>query len=139
MAQSTALLAGDILLSDAYLLLSKVAVADEFLRPAIKIFANGVFEVVGGELLDSESGFLNSVSAEVIARYKTASYSFISPITMGATLGGASQHEVRLLKQFSEYLGVGYQLRDDLLGVFGDGEKTGKVLQQTSSKASRRT
>jgi geranylgeranyl pyrophosphate synthase len=128
MSLSAALLAGDVLLSDSYRLLSEVDRPQSLVNQAIQILGNGVFEVVGGELLDTESAFLpaGSVRAEVVARFKTASYSFISPITMGAVLAGAPAHEIRLLRQFAEYLGVGYQLRDDLLGVFGDTTKIGK-------------
>lgn len=130
MALSSSLLAGDVLLSDAYHFLSRVDTTPDRLMQAVTIFSSGVFEVVGGELLDTESSFLKDtvISAETIARFKTASYSFISPITTGAVLGGASVSDVQMLRQFSEYLGVGYQLRDDLLGVFGNPAQTGKSV-----------
>lgn len=128
MSQSAAILAGDVLISDSYRLLSKVDRPPEVITKAMTIFSNGIFEVVGGELLDTESAFLPDgiISAEVVARYKTASYSFISPLTMGALLAGASEEQTNYLHQYAEYLGVAYQLRDDLLGVFGDEAKTGK-------------
>ena len=129
MTESAALLAGDVLLSDAYQLLSESQVEKSRLTQATAIFSHSVFEVVGGELLDTENSFLGDdehISAKTIARYKTASYTFISPLTIGAVLGGASAEELQLLKQFSEYVGLGYQLRDDLLGVFGDTTVTGK-------------
>ncbi len=139
MSQSAALLAGDALLSESYRLLSEINLSQSVVAQAVQILSNGVFEVIGGELLDTENAFLpvGSVSAAVIARFKTASYSFISPITMGAVLGGAPAHEIRLLKQFAEYLGVGYQLRDDLLGIFGDSEKTGKSTTTDISEGKR--
>lgn len=128
MTESAALLAGDVLLSDAYQLLSESQIESARLTQATAIFSHSVFEVVGGELLDTENSFLvdEHIPAETIARYKTASYTFISPLTIGAVLGGASTDELQLLKQFSEYVGLGYQLRDDLLGVFGDITITGK-------------
>lgn len=126
--QSSALLAGDVLISDAYRLLSKVDRPHEVVTQAISIFSNGIFDVVGGELIDTESAFIPSLnlSAETIARFKTASYSFISPLTMGATLANASTEQVALLHRFGEMIGIGYQLKDDLLGVFGDEDETGK-------------
>jgi geranylgeranyl diphosphate synthase, type II len=128
MTMSSALLAGDALLSDAYHFLSRVKASPEQLSQATSILSQGVFEVIGGELLDTESSFLapGTISAETVGRFKTASYSFISPITMGAVLAGAPQTEIQMLRQLSEYLGIGYQLRDDLLGVFGDSTQTGK-------------
>lgn len=128
MTQSSALLAGDLLLSDAYRLLSRVDRPQEMVSKAISILSTGVFEVVGGELLDTESAFLpkGTISAHSVARYKTASYSFISPLTMGATLAGASDEQIGYLHTFGEIVGTAYQFRDDLLGVFGDENETGK-------------
>lgn len=128
MALSAGLLAGDILLSDAHRMLRNVSLPKERVDVATEILAGGVFEVVGGELLDTEVSFLPTgiINAETIAYFKTASYSFKSPLTMGATLAGASEGELYILAQLSEKLGIGYQLRDDILGVFGDEAKTGK-------------
>lgn len=128
MSLSVGILAGDILLSDAHRMLRSVNCPIELVDQATEILSRGIFEVVGGELLDTEVSFLPAgiVNAETIATFKTASYSFTSPLTMGATLAGASEAELYLLTQLSEKLGVGYQLRDDILGVFGDESKTGK-------------
>lgn len=130
MAQSSSILAGDALLSEAYALLSETEVDAAKLRAATKLFSEAVFEVVGGELLDTESAFINDafVTATTIARYKTASYSFMSPLLIGATLAGTSEHDMHNLRKFAELIGIGYQLRDDLLGVFGDPTKTGKSV-----------
>ena len=58
--------------------------------------------------------------------YKSAKYSVEAPLTIGAALGGASLAQLAALHSFGLPLGVAYQLRDDLLGVFGDPEVTGK-------------
>lgn len=139
MSLSSALLAGDVLLSDAYHFLSRTDVAPDRLAQATSILSNGVFEVVGGELLDTENSFLKeaTISAESIARFKTASYSFISPITMGALLAGAPEQDIALLHQFAECVGIGYQLCDDLLGVFGDEEATGKSTTSDITEGKR--
>lgn len=128
MSLSAGLLAGDILLSDAHRMLRSVNLPVELVDLATEILSCGIFEVIGGELLDTEVSFLPTglINAETIAKFKTASYSFTSPLTMGATLAGASEGELYLLTQLSEKLGIGYQLRDDILGVFGDESKTGK-------------
>lgn len=128
MSMSAGILAGDILLSDAHRMLRSLTLPDERVNLAKEILACSVFEVVGGELLDTEVSFLPTgiIDAETIAKFKTASYSFKSPLTMGATLAGVSEGELYLLTQLSESLGIGYQLRDDILGVFGDESKTGK-------------
>lgn len=139
MARSSAMLAGDVLLSDAYRLLSQLEVPGPRLARAVEIMSQAVFEVVGGELLDTEAAFMRDplIDAKSIALHKTASYSFVSPVTMGAVLAGASDGEVSKLRTLSEYLGVGYQLRDDLLGVFGDESRTGKSVTSDITEGKR--
>ncbi|MDB5180876.1 MAG: hypothetical protein JWO54_636 [Candidatus Saccharibacteria bacterium] len=128
MSLSAALLGGDALISDAHRLLRKTNRPTPLIEQADVIFNKAIFEVIGGELLDTEASFLpeGKISALSIAKYKTASYSFISPITMGAVLAEAPEQDIKILTQFSEILGIGYQLRDDLLGMFGDETTTGK-------------
>ncbi len=58
--------------------------------------------------------------------YKTAYYTFIAPLITGAILGGASKKETRLLFQFGTSLGRAFQIKDDILGIFGEKKKTGK-------------
>ncbi|GAA3586576.1 polyprenyl synthetase family protein [Klugiella xanthotipulae] len=58
--------------------------------------------------------------------YKSAKYSVEAPLLIGAALGGASAAAETALSAFGLPLGVAFQLRDDLLGVFGDSAVTGK-------------
>ncbi len=128
MAKSTAILAGDALLTDAHAVLRNVPVEAERLRRAETIFTKALFDVIGGELLDTEIVHLpkGSISTLDVARHKTASYSFVGPLTIGAVLAGAPEKDIDLLTKLSFHLGVGFQLRDDLLGVFGEESVTGK-------------
>ncbi|GHE06555.1 polyprenyl synthetase family protein [Streptomyces alanosinicus] len=61
-----------------------------------------------------------------IVRYKTAKYTFERPLQLGAVLAGATPHQLRTLSAYALPLGEAFQLRDDLLGVFGDPARTGK-------------
>jgi geranylgeranyl diphosphate synthase type I len=63
-----------------------------------------------------------------VARYKTARYSFQRPMEVGATLAGADAGVMGSLEMFANPLGEAFQLRDDLLGVFGDPVVTGKPV-----------
>jgi geranylgeranyl diphosphate synthase type II len=128
MSLSAALLAGDALIADAHLLLRKTNRPSVLLDQAELILNNAIYEVIGGELLDIEGSFLpkGTISAQMIALYKTASYSFVGPLTTGAVLAEAPEQDINTLKELSVILGVGYQLRDDLLGTLGDEETTGK-------------
>ncbi len=58
--------------------------------------------------------------------YKSAKYSVEAPLVIGASLRGASAPQLDSLRRFGLPLGIAFQLRDDLLGVFGDAERTGK-------------
>lgn len=123
-ANSVALLAGDLLISEAYLLVARQISAPR----AIDILHRAIFRVIGGELLDTEASFRreNPPSPAVIAEEKTASYSFVSPLTMGAALAGASDSEIAKLEIIGRNVGIAYQMQDDILGVFGNESITGK-------------
>ena len=128
MSLSAALLAGDALISDAHMLIRKTNRAAELVDQAEAMLNKEIFEVIGGELLDVEVSFLpkDSISLDTIAKYKTASYSFVGPLTTGAMLAQAPEKDIDILKELSIVIGIGYQLRDDLIGVFGNPTVTGK-------------
>ncbi len=58
--------------------------------------------------------------------YKSAKYSVEAPLLIGGALAGATPEQEQALSDFGLPVGVAFQLRDDLLGVFGDAELTGK-------------
>ncbi len=125
---TAALLAGDALIADAHKILRRTNRPNELIEQAEDILNSSIFEVIGGELLDSEVAFTpkDTINAEVISRYKTAGYSFVGPLTTGAVLAEAPEADIDILKEFGIILGVGYQFRDDILGMFGDEKITGK-------------
>jgi geranylgeranyl diphosphate synthase, type II len=127
-SDSAALLAGDLLIAAGYPLIRKSDLTAQQITDANDVFDEAVFVVAGGELLDTESAFRtpDTTDALAIARYKTAHYSFVTPIVMGATLGGAAEDTISQLETFGEHVGVAYQLVDDLLGIFGSQSTTGK-------------
>jgi geranylgeranyl diphosphate synthase type II len=127
-AQSAAMLAGDLLLTGAQQLMLESNIEPARINEVQKILGTGIFEVIGGELIDTESAFreAGTISAETVARYKTASYSFITPLLIGAVLAGATKEEQVKVREFAEAIGVAFQLRDDLIGLFGDESVTGK-------------
>lgn len=64
--------------------------------------------------------------ANRVIRYKSAKYTIEHPLLIGATAGGVSPADLALLSDYGLDLGHAFQLRDDVLGVFGDPETTGK-------------
>jgi len=91
-------------------------------------------EVTVGQYLDilEESAWARQPEPEQLARatrvitYKSAKYSIEAPLAIGASLGGANATQLEALRGFGLPLGIAFQLRDDLLGVFGDPQVTGK-------------
>ncbi|MGO1317136.1 MAG: polyprenyl synthetase family protein, partial [Cellulomonadaceae bacterium] len=64
--------------------------------------------------------------ARAVLRAKSARYSVEHPVSLGATLAGADEEALRRCRAFGLPLGEAFQLRDDVLGVFGDPAETGK-------------
>ncbi|MEO6110012.1 MAG: polyprenyl synthetase family protein [Candidatus Saccharimonadales bacterium] len=127
-ADSSAILAGDLLISEAHIQVAKSNTEPKILTQVQQILNQEVFHVVGGELLDTEASFSQEsiIDPLTIAEQKTASYSFVGPLTMGATLAGADEVQIGLLKHFGTSIGIAYQLRDDIIGIFGNQVVTGK-------------
>lgn len=128
-AHSAAILAGDLLISASYQIIATSKVDPVKILQAQQLLGECIFEVAGGELLDTESSFrgLGAIPAETVARYKTASYSFIGPLLTGAMLANASESDQKCIRSFAENIGIAYQLVDDALGIFGDASQTGKT------------
>lgn len=135
--QSAALLLGDLLLGWS----------DELFDQGVELLAERASglagraefnrmrtEVTAGQYLDilEENSWSVHPESDSLTRahrvivYKSAKYSVEAPLAIGAALGGGSSAQLAALRSFGLPLGVAYQLRDDLLGVFGDPEVTGK-------------
>lgn len=127
-ANSAALIGGDLALTGAYDLVLQSSLSSEQKLVAMQAFCDCLFVEGGGELLDTESVMhpVQQVDAEKIAYLKTAKYSFIDPLALGARLADASKQELAKIEAFGESVGIGFQLADDLLGMFGDQKVTGK-------------
>lgn len=99
------------------------------LASASKFFDAVRVEVTAGQYLDlvaQASGEADMDRALRVLRYKSATYTVERPLHIGAALGGGGQHLVDSLSAYGLPLGEAFQLRDDLLGVFGDPTVTGK-------------
>ncbi|GLZ38615.1 geranylgeranyl pyrophosphate synthase [Actinokineospora sp. NBRC 105648] len=86
-------------------------------------------EMLAGQYLDVLTQAKGDESAEAalsVARMKTAAYTVERPLHMGAALAGAPEPLVTALRAFGADIGVAFQLRDDLLGMYGDTDVTGK-------------
>lgn len=127
--EHAALLVGDLLIGEAYGLTDDIKGIDsEVMGRVRRLFRAATRTVVGGQLYDVEATFLGKQAASPrrIAHDKTAHYTFVTPLLVGATLAEAPETELIKLQEIGEKTGIAYQLRDDALGVFGDPAVTGK-------------
>ena len=90
-------------------------------------------EVLSGQLLDlvataaiSSDPAAQAADALRVNRFKTAAYTVERPLHLGAALAGAQPDTIAALRSYGADVGVAFQLRDDLLGVYGDPAVTGK-------------
>ena len=124
-----AILLGDLLLSWSEEQLRRCGLPFDAVAPALEVFDLCRSEVITGQFLDVSAqarGHADVDTAMTVLRYKSAKYSIERPIQIGAALAGAAPETLVELSAFGLPLGEAFQLRDDLLGVFGDPALTGK-------------
>lgn len=126
---AAAILLGDLLLSWSDELLRTCGLPPERVLRAMRWFDLTRSEVVAGQFLDvsvQARGSADVDDAMTVLRYKSAKYSVERPLHVGAALAGAEADVIAALTRFGLPLGEAFQLRDDVLGVFGDPVVTGK-------------
>jgi geranylgeranyl diphosphate synthase, type I len=126
---AAAVLLGDLALAWADDLLRGSGLPADALRRAAEPWDAMRTEVLGGQYLDvlhQATGNRSAHAALQIDRYKTAAYTVERPLHLGAAIAGAAPELVDAYRRFGADIGVAFQLRDDVLGVFGDPEVTGK-------------
>jgi geranylgeranyl diphosphate synthase type II len=130
--QASAVLAGDLLLHAAQRMIAGLDLDAAIRTGLLDLLDESVFVTAGGELFDVAFGLgvAPSRMADVLAmtERKTADYSFGSPLAAGALLAGAPPDAGRTLREFGRLIGTAFQLRDDVLGVFGEEASTGKSV-----------
>ncbi|OJY17989.1 MAG: hypothetical protein BGO98_09980 [Myxococcales bacterium 68-20] len=141
LGDAAAILAGDLASGYAQEALLESELPAERVLRASRAFARIQVEVVTGQLAEMRAAARPSVfggslpggsaglpSVETIHALKTASYTVTGPLLLGAALAGADDARCAELERFGRPLGIAFQLRDDLLGVFGDPSATGKPV-----------
>jgi geranylgeranyl pyrophosphate synthase len=125
-----ALLTGDLALAAAVRSVATAPAPQPVVTRMLDLVDHALAVTASGELADvryATHGPWPSL-AEVLSteERKTAVYSFALPLQLGAVLADADDDRVRALADVGRHLGLAFQLRDDLLGVFGDERLTGK-------------
>jgi geranylgeranyl diphosphate synthase, type I len=126
---AAAILLGDLALIWADTMLAESGVAPAALQRAFGVWDTMRVEVMCGQYLDvvEQARGGGSVDRALrVARYKSAKYTVERPLHLGAALAGADGDLLAILSDYGLPLGEAFQLRDDVLGVYGDPAETGK-------------
>ncbi len=126
-----AILAGDLCLSWA-----DTCLLQSGLDPTALLRAKGAFdqmraELMAGQYLDlveQSRGGGDVARARTVIAYKSARYTIARPLEIGGRLAGGQDPLLRTYEAYGLSLGEAFQLRDDVLGIFGDAQQTGKPV-----------
>lgn len=134
LGERAAILAGDHAAGLALEMMTKLEIAPERHQPVMAAFAQMQIDAVIGQQLDI---IAQNSDPEATYVLKTGSYTVRGPLRIGALLAGAKPRILTTLDRFALPVGVAFQLRDDLLGAFGEPEQTGKPLGSDLKTAKR--
>lgn len=127
-----ALVLGDILFAEVIALIAEVRLNLDVKNYFLKIFSLCYSKTGWGQILDSIYSYpkklkMNFQITENINKFKTAYYTVYYPMLMGYILTGKKKSNlINKIKHFALPLGIGFQIRDDIIGTFGSQFKTGK-------------
>ena len=134
--EDMAILAGDALLNYAYEVATKafdLAEKDKIMNvvEAIKILASkpGIYGMIGGQVADVELEGTPLSMEQILFIHKNKTSALIEACMMiGAVLAGASKEDVLKMEECGEYIGLAFQIQDDILDLTGDEEEIGKPV-----------
>lgn len=132
--ESTAILAGDSLLNNAYMVISKDIIQSENGERELKIkafeeFARAVDRMIAGEYIDTEyeGKQISHEYLEYMNENKTGALIKTS-VRIGAILANAKDEDLQKLTVYAGKIGLAFQIKDDILSEEGDFEKLGKPI-----------
>ena len=130
--EAIAVLAGDGLLNLAYeTILKHSQVSPNMTLAAMSIIAEsaGVEGMIGGQVIDleSEGKTVDAITLMTMHLHKTAAL-IMAAARVGALLGGGGREDLLAVEEFSRYLGIAFQIKDDILDVSGTEENLGKPI-----------
>jgi geranylgeranyl diphosphate synthase type I len=140
--EDLSIVAGDIIYASAINCFLSVKEQAQRKEKALKKFIDAAFYTGCGEFIELLYGLktIKKITQKDIYKIydlKTACYTFASPLAIGAILAGAKRSQVNKIFQYGIYLGRAFQIKDDILGVFGDEEKIGKSIMTDLQEAKK--
>ncbi len=125
-------LAQDLLISSGF--------PEEILLRGVNLLSEVTIETVMGQLLDVEDVRLDELSEDLVLRihrFKTAHYTIMLPLLLGATLADASPSVLDHIRRYAVPIGIAFQIQDDILGLFGDETELGKPVDSDIREAKK--
>ena len=140
--EDLSIIVGDVIYAmalDAFLAVKEEPYRKEL---ALKKLISAALFTGSGEFIELLLGIkpIEKTSQEDIYKiydYKTANYTFASPLSMGAILAGAKNNEINKLIDYGMNLGRAFQIKDDIIGTFQDASQTGKSSLTDISEAKK--
>ena len=128
----TALLAGDLLFNQAYVVISNDLIKSKNTKNKLRVFnefSNAVERMICGEYLDTEleGQSISTKMLEYIHENKTGALLKLS-VRMGAILADANEEDIDKLSAFADKIGLAFQIKDDILSEEGNPKITGKPV-----------
>jgi geranylgeranyl pyrophosphate synthase len=125
-----AVVLGDLAYFEAFKIISGSDFEDFKKVKALTLLSKYLSNTGLGEVLD-----ILGDNPNIVNIYKTAHYSFVMPLSIGAVLASATESDLEMLKKYGEAVGLAFQIRDDILNIVGDPAVTGKnILSDITSR-----
>jgi geranylgeranyl diphosphate synthase, type I len=128
---SMAIVAGDLAYSMANEIVFKAKFPPEIIIKALDKLQDIVYATIPGEMMDVVMENRGTATEKEILRMfegKTSRYTFEGPLHFGSILSGNAREMLPAFSRYSMPLGKAFQIRDDILGVFGSEKKLGKSV-----------
>lgn len=135
LSNSIALCMGDYGLYLSNQCITKSYINDKNLGKVLEYFNDIVLKTIKGELIDtilpfeSKNNLIDYDLEEnilLVYKLKTAYYTIVGPLCLGMILSGCSNDMINDITRFGEKIGIAYQIKDDIIGIYS--EETGKVV-----------
>lgn len=128
---SMAIIAGDLSMSFGYEILNSSNFENDLKIKALNNLDKIICNTILGQSLDLTLSKDDNFDIDTIfemQKYKTAKYTIEGPLHLGAILAGADEKFLDSLSNYAIPVGIAFQIQDDIIGIFGNKEKAGKMI-----------